>query len=195
MTNNQRERTIRIVSFGYGHGPAPEAEITLDLRRRFRNPHHDPAMKQRTGLDNDLYAHVLDTPGVRDPAAMIALAAHELFHTVPGPITIACGCVGGRHRSVGIARHIADILGDGCARVEVGHRDVRRPLLPPAAHATAAITHAHGGDPGRATVDGTPAADPDCPRCQGGGYEWYTARDGEFVTARCSKCRDGRVGR
>ncbi|WP_235618571.1 RapZ C-terminal domain-containing protein [Embleya scabrispora] len=134
MTNNHG-RIIRIVSFGYGHGPAPDAEITLDLRRRFRNPHHDPAMKQLTGLDADVYAHVLATPGVRDLAAATALAAHDLAHAVPGPITVACGCVGGRHRSVGIARHIAAILADGCARIEVEHRDVHRSVLPSTAHA------------------------------------------------------------
>ncbi|WP_406289566.1 hypothetical protein [Embleya sp. NBC_00896] len=137
MTNHQRERTIRIVSFGYGHGPAPDAEITLDLRRRFRNPHHDPATKHRTGLDDDVYAHALDTPGMRDLAAVIALAAHDLAHTVPGPVTIACGCVGGRHRSVGIARHIADILTDGCARIEIAHRDVHRPLVDSTTHGVA----------------------------------------------------------
>ncbi|MGW1990111.1 RapZ C-terminal domain-containing protein [Embleya sp. NPDC001921] len=174
MTNHSPARVIRVVSFGYGHADAPEAEITLDLRRRFRNPHGDPAMRYRTGLDEDVFEHVLDTPGVRDLAAVIALAAHDLAHAVPGPIIVACGCIGGRHRSVAVARHIADILGDGCSRIEIEHRDVHRPVLPSADHTE---------------------TDPACQRCKGDGYEWYTARDGEFHQARCSKCRDGRVGR
>ncbi|GCD97118.1 RapZ C-terminal domain-containing protein [Embleya hyalina] len=136
MTNNHG-RIIRIVSFGYGHNPAPEAEITLDLRRRFRNPHADPTMRQRTGLDEDVYAHVLETPGVRDLAAATALAAHDLAHSVSGRITIACGCVGGRHRSVAVARHIAEILADGCAAISIAHRDVDRPVLPSGIHTTA----------------------------------------------------------
>ncbi|MFF7248975.1 hypothetical protein ACFZBU_34270 [Embleya sp. NPDC008237] len=169
MTNHRRKRTIRIVSFGYGHGPAPEAEITLDLRRRFRNPHHDPTMKHRTGLDDDVYAHVLNTPGVRNLAAATALAAHDLSHAVPEPITIACGCVGGRHRSVGIARHIARILAGGCARIEIEHRDVRRPLLD-------STTHDRGD------------ARPRCPDCKGTGRVEYRARDGEFVNMPCRAC-------
>ncbi|MFI6979949.1 hypothetical protein ACIBSV_15340 [Embleya sp. NPDC050154] len=134
MTNHSTARVIRVVSFGYGHADAPEAEITLDLRRRFRNPHGDPTMRYRTGLDEDVFEDVLDTPGVRDLAAVTALAAHDLAHAVPDSITIACGCVGGRHRSVAVARHVADILADGCSRIEVEHRDVDRPLLDSTTH-------------------------------------------------------------
>ncbi|MFI6981538.1 hypothetical protein ACIBSV_23485 [Embleya sp. NPDC050154] len=141
MTTHPYKRMIRIVSFDYGHAPAPEAEITLDLRRRFRNPHHDPQMRQRAGLDDDVYAHALDTPGLRDLAAVTALAAHDLAHTIPGPITIACGCVDGRHRSVAVARHIAEILADGCAAIVIAHRDVHRPLLDATIHGATAERH------------------------------------------------------
>lgn len=44
------------------------------------------------------------------------------------------------------------------------------------------------------TLSGVPDPDPNCRACGGSGREWYTTRGGEFVNARCSTCRDGRVG-
>ncbi|MFF5393438.1 hypothetical protein ACFY5H_34960 [Streptomyces sp. NPDC013012] len=37
--------------------------LYLDLSRVLRNPADDPAMRYRTGLDDDVHAHVLATPG------------------------------------------------------------------------------------------------------------------------------------
>ncbi|MFD3729073.1 hypothetical protein [Streptomyces sp. NPDC058671] len=36
--------------------------LYLDLSRVLRNPADDPAKRYRTGLDDDVYAHVLKTP-------------------------------------------------------------------------------------------------------------------------------------
>ncbi|MEV7676716.1 hypothetical protein [Streptomyces sp. NPDC088752] len=36
--------------------------LYLDLSRVLRNPADDPTMRYRTGLDGDVYAHVLKTP-------------------------------------------------------------------------------------------------------------------------------------
>ncbi|MFJ8746648.1 hypothetical protein ACIRL2_45835 [Embleya sp. NPDC127516] len=126
---------IRIVSFGYGHPtPPPAAEIVCDLRRAFRNPHHDPAMRGRTGLDEDVYRHVLATPGVEELTAAIATAALNL-HTAIGPITVATGCVGGRHRAVGAARRIAEHIVAAAVAVDLVHRDVHLDVLPTTHHA------------------------------------------------------------
>ncbi|WP_272923993.1 RNase adapter RapZ, partial [Streptomyces sp. SID3343] len=130
MTNNLHSPGIRIVSFGYGHGPTPEADLTVDLRRRFRNPHHNPAMKHRTGLDADVYAHVLATPGIESIAAAVAAGALDLLAEIGGPITVATGCVGGRHRAVGVARRVADHIRAAHVAVDLDHRDVHRAVLP-----------------------------------------------------------------
>ncbi|MFE5329429.1 NUDIX domain-containing protein [Embleya sp. NPDC056575] len=124
------EPDVRIVSFGYGHGPAPTADLTYDLRRRFRNPHADPAMRELTGLDRAVYDHVLATPGIDRVARSAAdLAADLRLGLGAGPITVATGCVGGRHRSVALACRIAEVLTDYGALVDLVHRDVHRPLL------------------------------------------------------------------
>lgn len=126
---------IRIISFGYGHGEPPQAEITIDLRFLLRNPHRDPAMRDLTGLDPAVYEHVLATPGALRLAEQAAATARSLAEDTGRPVTLACGCVGGRHRAVGIARRTYDLLQAAGADVTLDHRDVGREVLPPSAHA------------------------------------------------------------
>jgi RNase adaptor protein for sRNA GlmZ degradation len=121
---------IRIVSFGYGHGPAPTADVTLDVRRLFRNPASDPVMRHMTGLDRRVAAHVDDTrgvPGTVDEAAMLV----HLLAGIGREVTVAFGCSGGRHRSVAMAEQLAVRLRNlGHKSVRVEHRDIGKPLLP-----------------------------------------------------------------
>lgn len=120
---------IFLTSFGFGHGTPPPAEHIFDLRDALHNPHHDPAMRTKTGLDPDVRAHVLSTPG--------ALAFGELMIRVvtdEDALTVAIGGVGGRHRSVALAQHVAERLASLNYEVQVVHRDVDKPLLPSRAH-------------------------------------------------------------
>ncbi|MYW04573.1 RNase adapter RapZ [Streptomyces sp. SID3343] len=125
---------VRIVSFGYGHDDPPTATITYDLRVLFRNPHRDPAMRYLTGLDDAVYTHVLATPGIERVATNAADTARGLLADTGGPIVIATGCVGGRHRSVGMARRIAEHLHAAGTDVDIDHRDVHRDVLPTVTH-------------------------------------------------------------
>ncbi|MEU5445779.1 MULTISPECIES: RapZ C-terminal domain-containing protein [Streptomyces] len=140
---------VRVISFGYGHTGAlgedgrvlepPTADITLDLRRVLHNPHHDPAMRELTGLDKAVYDHVRATPGAELPAQNTALTAHWLMDQArPTLLTVAVGCTGGRHRAVATARLIHALLTDlskaGGYDVELSHRDVHRAVLPSTSH-------------------------------------------------------------
>ena len=140
---------VRVVSFGYGHTGTPDsdgaplepptADITLDLRRSLRNPHHDPAMRDLSGLDDRVHDHVMATPGARLLAHNTALAAHVLMDEArPELLTVATGCVGGRHRAVSMARAVTCLLREysraGGYGVELVHRDVERPVLSSRTH-------------------------------------------------------------
>ncbi|MEV7442016.1 RNase adapter RapZ [Streptomyces sp. NPDC091204] len=125
---------LTITSFGYAHQPderAPHAHLTLDLRQHFRDPHVDPAMRERTGRDQEVITAVLSTPGI--PALIAAtLAAARAFLAGPsaGPLHIAAGCVGGRHRSYVVASALGTLLADLDPAVVHLHADrpvVRRP--------------------------------------------------------------------
>lgn len=128
--------TIRIVSFGYGHGTPPVAEFTYDLRAQLRNPFHDQELKNLTGLDQPVYDHVLNTAGAERWAFnAVALALGLIEDTAPSAeVVIAWGCVGGRHRSVGLARRSHEILTAAGYDVVLEHRDVDKALLPAGVH-------------------------------------------------------------
>ncbi|MEU6721573.1 RNase adapter RapZ [Nonomuraea sp. NPDC046802] len=128
----QQSAAVEITSFGYGHAAPPTADIVVDARRRFRNPHADPRMRELTGLQEAVRAHVLATPGVAAVISRTAQLAAELTTTAGtagGPVTVAVGCVGGRHRSVAMAEAIAAELAGAGLPVALVHRDVDRPVI------------------------------------------------------------------
>lgn len=125
---------VLITSFGYGHAPAPVADITFDVRRNLRNPHHDPAMRYLTGLDHAVREHVNDTPGVWHLVRNLAAVVTDL-HADVDTVHVAIGCVGGRHRSPAIAEEVAAQIRRSMA-VRVEHRDIDKPVLPSTAHST-----------------------------------------------------------
>lgn len=122
-----------VTSFGYGHAEPPQADVTIDARRHLRNPHADPTMRQLTGLDAAVRDHVLATPGARRLITHTAAMARDLLVDVANAnwqlVTVAVGCVGGRHRSVALAEEIAAALrADGVGAV-VEHRDVAKSVI------------------------------------------------------------------
>ncbi|MFG2904025.1 ATPase [Kitasatospora sp. NPDC048286] len=121
---------ITVVSFGYLHGAAPEAHLTLDLRRHFRDPHIDPALRHQSAHDLPVRRAVLATPGVRELIAGAALVA-DSFDAGPSdaPLTIAVGCAGGRHRAATVASVLAKRLAKTGATVSLAHRDLDKPVV------------------------------------------------------------------
>ncbi|WP_123821483.1 RapZ C-terminal domain-containing protein [Kitasatospora cineracea] len=91
---------VQVVSCGYGHGgPVPEADILLDLRRSYRNPHSNPRMRELTGFDAPVAEHVDATPGIGSLVRHTVAAVLDLVAEVGDPqrplIRVAAGCTGG----------------------------------------------------------------------------------------------------
>lgn len=122
--------TLKITSFGYGHAAPPAAHLTIDVRSWFRDPIPDGPERQRTGRDPEVAEKVLKTPGVQAFVAAQLAALVVLAGTDPArELTVAVGCVGGRHRSVAIAGFFADLAWTIGWAAEVEHRDIDRPVL------------------------------------------------------------------
>lgn len=123
--------SVQIASFGYLHGPAPEeAHLTADLRAHFRDPHVDPALRYLTAEDPEVREAVLATPGI--PSLVLALAsAVQAYLSGPsaGPVTVAVGCAGGRHRAATVALELVRLLESAGITVTVTHRDLHRPVI------------------------------------------------------------------
>jgi UPF0042 nucleotide-binding protein len=121
---------VRVVSFGYGHGDAPEAHITLDLQKHFKDPHVRPELRKLTGADRRVRRTVLGTPGIK---ALLTATVRVVQAYNAGPraqaTVVAVGCVGGRHRSVVAAHVLARRLRRRGHVVTVEHRDLHRPVI------------------------------------------------------------------
>lgn len=123
---------VVVTSFGYLHAPAPDADVTVDLRSVLYNPAADPAMRQLTGLDRRVHDHVLDTPGAGQVVMALAaqaVACHDAMDLRGDKVQVAVGCAGGRHRSVVVANEIGHFLRDIGIATEIEHRDVARPVV------------------------------------------------------------------
>lgn len=120
---------LRVLSFGYGHGDVPPADITLDVREWFRDPHVTPAMRNMTGLDAAVHANVVTTAGTVALVDELHRAAAVLVGLGLGVVTVAFGCVGGRHRSVVLANLLGERARSAGWSVEVDHLHVALPVL------------------------------------------------------------------
>ena len=109
---------IRIVSFGYKYRRPPKALEVFDCRS-LRNPHRLAYLRDKTGLDEVVRDYV------RSGSGFMALVDHAVGYSCHGDgITLAFGCVGGRHRSVAAAEETADRLRKMDYEVEVIHREL-----------------------------------------------------------------------
>lgn len=108
---------ITILSFGYLHPwpedvPRPADEDIHDLRELVADPAHvpDEDMRDRTGLDLDVADFVFATKGAND--LLYKVLDETKARALDGPVTLAFGCAGGRHRSVALAEELNKWLGE-----------------------------------------------------------------------------------
>ena len=111
---------------GWGEAPA-EAHVVMDVRGHFRDPHDSPGLRQLTAADVQVRDAVLSTPGAAALAERIAGVAMA-YLAGRGPVIIAVGCAGGRHRSAVIAERAARLLNQRGVPAAVTHRDLHRPV-------------------------------------------------------------------
>lgn len=135
---------LRVISFGFAHAPAPAADLVLDLREWFRDPHVSPRLRELTGRDPEVIANVLSTPGVGAFVDRIFSAVAALVHLELGTVSLAVGCAGGRHRSTVLCEQLFfRALSAGWTAV-VHHRDIDKPVLTTRRESTAADLAAAG---------------------------------------------------
>jgi UPF0042 nucleotide-binding protein len=121
---------VTFTSFGHKHGPPRDADLAFDVRF-LPNPHYEPDLRPLTGFDKpivdyvgrdgrleEFYGYVIPLLEFLLPQYVAEGKAH---------LMVAIGCTGGRHRSVAIAEHLAEVFRDRDEYfVEVAHRDVDR---------------------------------------------------------------------
>jgi len=122
--------TLSIISFGFARGLPRNADIVLDMRF-LRNPHWVEGLRELTGLDEAVGAHIAKDEGYEEALARI----EELLLTLlpryrdegKSYVSIAFGCTGGRHRSVHVAERVAARLRAEGFSPTLDHRDLATP--------------------------------------------------------------------
>jgi UPF0042 nucleotide-binding protein len=137
----QTRMAVSLMSFGYPRGLPQEADLVFDARF-LRNPHYDPILRPRTGLDPEVGAYVEADPDFSKFFSrivdLIELVLPRFVQEGKKYATITIGCTGGRHRSVHLIEKLANHLtsraavqqadggGEAPWRVFVTHRELMR---------------------------------------------------------------------
>ncbi|NYH77194.1 MULTISPECIES: RapZ C-terminal domain-containing protein [Actinopolyspora] len=118
---------LYVVSFGYGHGDPPVANLVMDVRW-MPNPFRTAELKDLSGRDQSVQEWVftrLEVEGwfrsALDVVDPLIRAARERDSRA---VTMAFGCQGGHDRSVAVAERYSDALRHAGYRVMTEHRDI-----------------------------------------------------------------------
>jgi UPF0042 nucleotide-binding protein len=138
---DQTRMVVSLISFAFPRGLPAEADLVFDARF-LRNPHYDPILQPRTGLDPAVGAYIADDPDLEAfferLTGLLDLVLPRFVQEGKKYATITIGCTGGRHRSVYLverlasrlaARIAADQANDGPGaewRLHVTHRELLR---------------------------------------------------------------------
>jgi UPF0042 nucleotide-binding protein len=111
---------VSLISFAYAKGLPKEADLVFDARF-LRNPHYDPILRPRTGLDPDVGAYIREDEDyaayLSQLTGLVDLVLPRFVHEGKKYATIAIGCTGGRHRSVYLIERLAAHLSSRLAAI------------------------------------------------------------------------------
>ncbi|QNL45520.1 RNase adapter RapZ [Oscillibacter hominis] len=121
--------SVNVISFGYKYGIPMEADLVMDVRF-LPNPFYVESLRHKTGLDQDVYDYVFsfEQTGelMKHLEELISFALPLYAEEGKTVLVIAIGCTGGHHRSVAVARTLAEYIGRLGYQVSENHRDMTR---------------------------------------------------------------------
>ena len=126
---------VNVLSFGYKFGIPADADLVMDCRF-IPNPHWQPELRPKNGLDKEVSDAVLNATAVPEfldrYVALFESIARGYLHEGKKFLTLAIGCTGGKHRSVAVAEELAkrlnglEISKDAAVSAHAIHRDLGR---------------------------------------------------------------------
>ena len=128
---DDKERTldVTVMSFGFKYGIPIEADMVLDARF-LPNPYYVEELRQKTGMDRDVYDYVFQHPASQEFLQhlnrLIAFLLPQYVEEGKSSFTLAVGCTGGRHRSVAVAAALADTIRTLGHTAELVNRDIEK---------------------------------------------------------------------
>ncbi len=118
---------ISVVSFGYKYGIPMDSDLVFDTRF-LPNPFYIDEMRDKTGKNQKVKQYVLNAPGTKkflgELYRFIDYMVPNFLDEDKSYLTIACGCTGGKHRSVIIAEALKEYLRKKKYDIRIYHRDM-----------------------------------------------------------------------
>jgi len=120
---------INLMSFGYRYGLPPEADIVLDVRF-LPNPYFIEELKHLNGENEKIQEFVM---GWQESQTFLKQLLDMMEFLIPlyekegkSSLNVALGCTGGKHRSVVMAKRLAEHFAGEGYLVNATHRDIHR---------------------------------------------------------------------
>ena len=125
----RRDLLVSVESFGFKYGIPMDADMVLDVRF-LPNPFYVEELRPQTGMDAPVRDYVLGSETAQDfldrLCGMIDFLLPQYAEEGRYGLTIAVGCTGGRHRSVAVAKALADHLIEMGEDVQFSNRDLEK---------------------------------------------------------------------
>ena len=128
QTTGQR-MAVSLHSFSYKRGIPQGLDTVFDVRF-LRNPHWEPDLRGRTGLDSSVVSYVSEDQRYSE---FLSRATDYLSFVLPAyleegkaHVSVGFGCTGGQHRSVALAETVALALAERGWQVSIRHRELER---------------------------------------------------------------------
>lgn len=131
LGNKESGIILSFMSFGFKYGVPSDCDTVFDSRC-LPNPFYIPELKDKTGLDKEVYYYVFSS---EDTENFVKKLTDFLDYSVPlyrkegkSELVVGIGCTGGQHRSVAIAETLKKHFSDLGYKSSVFHRDALKKL-------------------------------------------------------------------
>lgn len=127
--DESRALAVTVMSFGFKYGIPIEADMVLDARF-LPNPYYDAQLREKSGLDQAICDYVFQNGAAQELLLrlkpLVEFLLPQYIEEGKRSLTIAVGCTGGRHRSVAVARALAELIRGLGHPAEELHRDIEK---------------------------------------------------------------------
>ncbi len=121
--------SVTLTSFGFKYGLPADADLVFDVRF-LPNPYYIAELKNKTGLDAEVRDFVFSYQQTKDFLTkvedLLAFCLPSYVDEGKTNLVIAVGCTGGKHRSVSVAKELAEFVSQKGYITAVSHRDLGR---------------------------------------------------------------------
>ena len=125
----QQGMNVSVVSFGFKYGIPIEADLVFDVRF-LPNPFYIAELRHLTGLDKPVFDFVFGYQKTKDFMTqlenLMSFLLPQYVEEGKAALVVGVGCTGGQHRSVAVARALADFIKQKGYDASDSHRDMTR---------------------------------------------------------------------